>query len=198
MAEVELPKTDELEQLKTRAFDRRVALATSIFAVILAIASLGGNYATKEMLLSQQQASDQWAYFQAKSVKEHQTRTLRLQLEIALAERSAKMPSDVQRKTEALLGQVTEEEKRYEAEKREIEKEAKNLEHERDLNRTKDPYFDFAEVLLQIAIVMASISILADTPALYHFSLFLASLGGFLVLNGYLLLVRLPFLQIGR
>jgi hypothetical protein len=198
MAEVELPKMEELAELKTRAFDKRVALSTSIFAVILAIASLGGNHATKEMLLSQQQASDQWAYYQAKSVKEHQTRTHRLQLEVDLAEREAQMPPKVRKKAEALLDQLTEEEKRYQSEKQEIEKEAKNLEHERDLNRIKDPYFDFAEVLLQIAIVMASVSILADTPAIYHFSIVLASLGGFLALNGYLLLVRIPFLQIGH
>jgi hypothetical protein len=198
MAEIELPKLDELHQLKTRTFERRVALTTSIFAVLLAIASLGGNNATKEMLLSQQQSSDQWAFYQSKSIKEHQTRTQRLQLDLELSERGAKMPPEARKKTEALLGQVAEEENRYQSEKQEIEKEAKALEHERDINRAKDPYFDFAEVLLQISIVMASISILADTPVIFHFSLVLASLGGFLALNGYLLLVRIPFLQIGH
>jgi hypothetical protein len=44
---------------------------------------------------------------------------------------------------------------------------------------------------------MASISILADTPVLFHFSLVLASLGGFLTINGYLFLVRIPFLHVG-
>ncbi len=72
MAELELPKLEELQEHKTRTFERRVALTTSIFAVILAIASLGGNNATKEMLLSQQRSSDQWAFYQAKSIKEHQ------------------------------------------------------------------------------------------------------------------------------
>ena len=108
-----------------------------------------------------------------------------------------KMPAEARNKTEALLKQITEEEKRYQSEKQEIEKEAKSLEHERDLYRTKNPYFEFAEVLLQISIVMASISILADTPVLFHFSLVLASLGGFLTINGYLFLVRIPFLHVG-
>jgi hypothetical protein len=108
------------------------------------------------------------------------------------------MPAEARKKAEALLGEVSDEEKRYHSEKQEIEKEAKTLEHERDINRVKDPYFDFAEVLLQIAIVMASVSILADTPVIFHFSLALASFGGFLALNGYLLLVRIPFLQSGH
>ncbi|MBI3802375.1 MAG: DUF4337 domain-containing protein [Nitrospirae bacterium] len=198
MPEVELPKLEELEKMKTRSFERRVALTTSIFAVVLAIAGLGGSNATKEMLLAQQQASDQWAFYQSKSVKEHQTRTRRMQLEIELAERGPNMPPDIRKRTEGLLAQTTEEEKRYQSEKGEIEKEAKALEQERNIFRARDPYFDFAEVLLQIAIVMASISILSDVPAIFYFSLALASIGTLLVLNGYLLLVKIPFIQSGH
>ena len=86
MAEVELPNPEELEELKARTFTRRVALTTAIFAVVLAIASLGGNNATKEMLLAQQQASDQWAFYQAKVIREHQYRAQKLRLEVELAE----------------------------------------------------------------------------------------------------------------
>jgi hypothetical protein len=49
------------------------------------------------------------------------------------------------------------------SDKKDIEKEARKLEHERDLYRTKDPYFDYAEVLLQIAIVCSSVAILATS-----------------------------------
>jgi len=89
MAEVELPNPEELEELKARTFTRRVALTTAIFAVVLAIASLGGNNSTKEMLLAQQQASDQWAFYQAKVIREHQYRAQRMRLEVELAERGA-------------------------------------------------------------------------------------------------------------
>jgi hypothetical protein len=175
-----------------------VALTMAVFAVILAISSLGGNNATKEMLLAQQQASDQWAFYQSKSIKEHQSRMGRMQLEIDLADRGPNMSAETRKRTEILLSQITEEEKRYQSEKAEIEKEAKGLERERDLSRVKDPYFDFAEVLLQIAIVMASISILADMPPIFYFSLALASIGTFLTLNGYLMIFKLPFLQGGH
>ncbi len=63
MAEVELPDPEELEEVKGKQFTRRVALTTAIYAVLLAITSLGGNNAMKEMLLAQQQASDQWAFY---------------------------------------------------------------------------------------------------------------------------------------
>ena len=66
MSEVEIPNQEELEELKGKAFTRRVALVTAIYAVFLAITSLGGSNAMKEMLLAQQQSSDQWSFYQAK------------------------------------------------------------------------------------------------------------------------------------
>ena len=192
MPEVELPNPEELEERRGKAFTRRVALTTAIYAVVLAIASLGGNNATKEMLLAQQQASDLWAFYQAKAIREHQYRAQKQRLEVDLAERGSAMKPEGRKKFEALMTNFAEEEKRYNAEKKEIEKDAKKLEHERDVNRTKDPYFDFAEALLQIAIVMSSISILSTSRSTFIFSLLLAVIGVLLTLNGYTLIFKLP------
>ena len=76
--EVELPNPEELERAGGARFGRRVALVTAVFAVVLAIAALGGNHAMKEMLLAQQQSSDQWAFYQAKVIREHQYRGQKL------------------------------------------------------------------------------------------------------------------------
>ena len=62
------------------------------------------------------------------------------------------------------------EESKFANDKKEIEQEARKLEKERDINRSKDPYFEYAEVLLQIAIVMASVSIIAASRAVFGFS----------------------------
>ena len=88
MAEVELPNPEELEERRDKAFSRRVALTTAVYAVVLAIASLGGNNAMKEMLLAQQEASNQWSYYQAKVIREHLNRGNKLVLEAQLAEPS--------------------------------------------------------------------------------------------------------------
>lgn len=193
MAEIELPEPEELEEKKSKPFTKRVALTTAIFAVILAITSLGGSNAMKEMLLAQQQASDQWAFYQAKVIREHLYRQQKDRLEIDLMERSNTLKPDIRNRLEAFLKKLSDEEKRYNTEKKEIKKEAEKFEHERDVNRAKDPYFDYAEVLLQIAIVMASIAILAHSPAMFAFALAAASLGALFSLNGFLLLFRLPF-----
>ena len=192
MSEVELPNPEELEEIKGKAFTRRVALTTAIYAVLLAITSLGGNNAMKEMLLAQQLASDQWAFYQAKNIREHFYRGQKQRLELDLLEKESLKP-EVKKRYQELLQKTIEEESRYGTEKKDIEKEAKHLEHERDVNRDKDPYFDYAEVLLQIAIVLASIAILAHSRLMFGFSLVSATLGALMAANGFLMLVRLPF-----
>ncbi len=198
MSEAELPNLDELDEIKNKTFTKRVALATGIFAVVLAIASLGGKNATKEALLAQQQASDQWAFYQAKVIREHQYSIEKLHLEVDLAERGSNMRPETRQKFETLMARFADEEKRYNNEKKDIEKEAKKLEHERDISRDKDSYFDYAEVLLQIAIVMSSISILSVSRPVFFFSLVLAIPGALLTLGGYTLLFKIPLLHGGH
>jgi len=193
MAEVELPNTEELEEIRAKTFTKRVALVTAIFAVMLAVSSLGGNNAMKEMLLAQQQSSDQWAFYQAKVIREHLYRSQKMRIEADLMERGAAIRPEMRKHYESMLSKMNEEEARYNKEKKEIEQEAKKLEHERDINRSKDPYFDYAEVLLQISIVMASISILAVSRQIFAFAIVLASLGGLMGLNGFLLIFKVPF-----
>jgi len=194
VAEVELPNPEELEERRDKAFSRRVALVTAIYAVVLAIASLGGNNAMKEMLIAQQEASNQWAYYQSKVIREHLNRGNKVMLETQLADPSALKGAE-REKFEALAKKFGDEEKRMVVDKKEIEPKARAFEAERDRNQTKDPYFDYAEVMLQIAIVTASISILSTSRPMFWFSLILAISGTLLSVNGFTLLVHIPFLQ---
>lgn len=194
MSEIELPDPEELREIKAKAFTRHVALTTAIFAVILAICALGGRNAMKEMLLAQQQASDQWAFYQAKVIREHLYRGQKMRLELDLLEKETLKP-EIRKRYEELLKKMTVEEARYEEEKKEIQRQARELEHERDLNRAKDPYFDFGEVFLQIAIVMSSIAILAQSRRVFIFALVAAVLGTLLAINGFGLFFHLPFLK---
>ncbi|MEM5787665.1 MAG: DUF4337 domain-containing protein [Syntrophobacteraceae bacterium] len=195
MAEVELPSPDELREMKEKAFTRNVAMVTAFFAVLLAITSLGGNNAMKEMILAQQQSSDQWAFYQAKVIREHLYRSEKIRMETELAMYSDTLAEPAREKLNSVIKMFGEEEKRYNSEKKEIERDARKLEEERDVNRSKDPYFDYAEVLLQIAIVMASVSILAGSSGVFCFAAVAAVLGAILSANGFLLIFKIPFLH---
>jgi hypothetical protein len=194
VAEIEVPNPAELHERGETTFGRRAALTTAIYAVVLSIASLGGNNTVKEMLLAQQQSSDQWAFYQAKVIREHQYRAQKMLLETQLAEPSSLKGAE-RAKVEALATKFAEEEKRYNAEKKDIEKDAKKLELVRDIRRERHPYFEFGEVLLQIAIVSASVSILSTSRPMFWFSLVLAALGAALTLNGFTPLFTLPVLH---
>jgi len=194
VAEVELPNPEELEERRDKAFSRRVALTTAVYAVILAVAALGAGNAMKHMLLAQQQSSDQWAFYQAKVIREHLYRAQALVMQAELADvAAARGPR--QEKLQALATRFADEEKRYNAEKKDIEKEAKKLEHDRDQYRTRDRYFEFAEVFLQIAIVCSSVAILATSRAMFIFSMVMAALGVLGALNGFLLFARVGLLD---
>jgi hypothetical protein len=194
VAEIEVPNPEEIHERGETSFGRRAALTTAIYAVVLSIASLGGNNTVKEMLLAQQQSSDQWAFYQAKVIREHQYRGQKMLLEAQLAEPSTVKGAE-RAKVEALAAKFAEEEKRYNGEKKEIEADAKKLEGARDHRRDRHPYFEFGEVLLQIAIVSASVAILSTSRQMFWFSLVLAVLGAGLTVNGFVPVFTLPFLQ---
>ncbi len=195
MAEIELPNPEELEEKSRNSFTKKVALFTAIYAVALAICSLGGNNSMKEMLLAQQEATNQWAFYQAKNVREYLYRIEKDRLETQLVERGDSMKQSVLKHYKTEIQKVSAEEARLSKDKQAISVEARKQEHERDINRAKDPYFDFGEVLLQIAIVMSSVSIISNSRPVFFFSLGAAAIGSLITLNGFLLLVRIPFLH---
>src|SRR5207302_1361893 len=76
--------------------------------------------------------------------------------------------------------------------KKELLAKAKEWEAMRDRATERDPNFDFAEALFQIAIVLGSVSIVAASRALVKLSGGLAVVASLLMINGYFLLVHLP------
>ena len=66
---------------------------------------------------------------------------------------------------------------------------AKEHEHERDIALRQDPWFDYAEALLQIAIVLTSVAILTGAQVLFWVPCVLGMLGILSTVNGFLLFV---------
>jgi hypothetical protein len=186
MADIQVPDPQEAEERKAKVFTRRVALTTGIYAVALAIASLGGQNALKDMLLASQQAADQWSFFQAKAVRQHLYKLEAQRIDAELEVRKSSIAPDVRQKLEHLRAAHEKNAKRYRKERDAISVEAKKLEKERESNRVKDPYFDYAGVLLQIAIILASIAMLAESRAVFWFSLAGAIGGTGLTVAGFL------------
>ncbi len=74
-----------------------LALTTVILAVCATLSTFkGGGFSTRSVL-SQTQASDQWAYYQAKSIKGYLYELQKEKLELELKSPGAKGPGSVDR-----------------------------------------------------------------------------------------------------
>ena len=189
-----------MDQEKPRdTFRQRAAVGIAILAMLLAITGLGGSNAGKEAVNNNVLASNFWNFFQAKNVRQTVYQLAADEFELGWltdpalppdAKAALKAKADTYRKTAA----------RYESEpatnegKKELISRAKEYEAKRDHALKQDPYFDYAEALLQIAIVLISVSIIADLVWLSFFGGALGVVGGLLTINGFYLLVDLPFL----
>ncbi len=177
-------------------FRRVAAIYVGVAAMLLAIAALGGAEATKEMLNSNIQSSDTYAFYQAKNIRQTLYQTSAAQLELLAAGAAALSDSDKAKAAE-LIKRYRETVTRYESEpetkegKKELMAKAKEWDHKRDHAAAKIPNFEYAEAAFQIAIVLGSVAIVAASPALLGVSGVLAVFGILLTLNGYLLVVPL-------
>ncbi len=138
---------------------QQIAIFTAILATVGAIVSFfGGDTQNKAMLfkneavLKRAEASDQWNYYQAKSMKQN------------LAELAASISADPA-KAEAYRKEA----QRYAGEKKDIEKDARALEAQaKQFNEKSDHalhphhYLSISMTLLQIGIALASITVLTQ------------------------------------
>ena len=179
-------------------FRKFTGIYLGIIAMLLAITALGGANATKTMLNTNIQASDTYGFYQARNIRQTAFQIAAEQLEADLEAQPA-MPDAARSKIERMVKRYRERVDRYESDpstgdgKKELLAKAKEFEAKRDHAAERDPNFDFAEALFQIAIVLGSVSIVAASRSLVKMSGVLAIAGILLMINGYFLLVHLPF-----
>jgi Domain of unknown function (DUF4337) len=176
-------------------FRRLTAIYVGVVAMLLAIATLGGAEATKEMLNANIHASDTYAFYQAKSIRQTVYQTSASELEL-LAGGTA-ISNEDKAKAAELIKKYRDTATRYESDpktgegKQELMEKAHEWEHARDHAAAQLPNFEYGEALFQIAIVLGSVAIVAVSPWLLGFSGILAAAALLLTVNGYFLLVPL-------
>lgn len=179
-------------------FRRRAAVAIGVLAMLLAISGLGGQNATKEMLNANILASDTYAFFQAKNIRQTSNQLAANELELTLLAQP-NIPEEARAQIQTRIDQYKATAARYESDpatgegKKELLHKAQELEHRRDHAARQDPNFDFAAALFQISIVLGSVSIVATSPRLLLLGIALGVVAFVLMLNGFLLLFQLPF-----
>jgi Domain of unknown function (DUF4337) len=166
---------DEIERTGSKML-RWVSLTTAILAAVAAVASLRAGDTVNEALALksdatriQAQASDQWAYYQAKGIKGAVTRGSIVSWKAS----GHAVPADLEATAE-----------RYDAEQKEIQTKAKELESERDAKEheaagllEKHHHYAAAVALFQVAIALGAVSALTRVRLVWFGSLVLGALG---------------------
>src|SRR5689334_1139842 len=102
-----------------------LALTTVILAVCATMATFKGGGFSSRSLLSQTQASDQWAFYQSKSIKGYLNEMQKDQLELQVQTvGGGKLAEEYRTKIDGYSKKIA----KYEAEKKKIEEDAKKLE----------------------------------------------------------------------
>ncbi len=164
-----------------------LALTTVIFAVCATLSTFkGGGYSTKSVI-SQAQASDQWAYYQAKSIRESQyvIQKENLELELRVLPKTA-LPEAV-RGYEDAIKKAGENIDKYDKEKNAIQKEAKALEAIRDYAQGHSKPFGLAVIFFQVAILLSSIAGLFKRKMIWYIGLPIGIAGLIYFANGFFL-----------
>ncbi len=190
---------DSLREAKELDLDRRIAVYIAVLAVLLSICSVGGGNASKDSTRTNIQASDTWAFFQAKNQRQTAYRLAADGLHLRLSEPG--LPDAARKEIEQKFAAYQAEIEHLESDsqkgegKKELVAKAKEFEKGRDMALRQDPYFDYAEAFLQIGVVLASASIVLKNSSLLWGSGFLSFLGFLLMLNGFTLAVSIPFIE---
>jgi Domain of unknown function (DUF4337) len=156
-----------------------VSLTISILAVLVAGATLLGHRAHTEELLLQSQATDQWAYYQAKNIRLHEMQ--------GIADLLSALTPQEKKETLSVREKYVKEVERYQSDKEDISEKAKELERERDLVSRRADRFDGGEALLEVGLVICSITLLTKRRLFWFGGMFVAGLGVVMALTGLFL-----------
>ncbi len=141
--------------------NKKIALLIAVIALCLALSETLGKGAQTETIAKNVEASNLWAFFQAKSIRRTTVQTAAEQAKLAL-------PSDDAAKA-AVQKQIDQWQKtaaRYRSEPEtgegteQLAERAKHAEEERELATAKYHHFELASAAFQIGIVLASATII--------------------------------------
>ncbi|HEX8552055.1 MAG TPA: DUF4337 domain-containing protein [Abditibacteriaceae bacterium] len=183
------------------------ALWIGILALLLAISGLGGGNAAEDMVDYNVRANDTWAFYQAKNIRQTANELAADQLETQLLIHEKTLSAPARRAIAAKIAGYKATAARYDDEpdakapndllkgegKKQLKAQAAFYETQRERAGEQDSNFDFADVLLQIAVVVGSVAILASSRSMLTLSFVSGTLGALLAFNGYTLLVALPW-----
>lgn len=163
------------------------ARTTAVLAVLAAVSS--GQYANQfsRTILAQAEASDQWSYYQAKSIKRH---IVAGQVELLRA--LATTAPQAQGALDKLQADDSASVKKYEAELLEAKAKAQKIEADKRLHQQQGNWFQGAFIILQAGVVLCTIAASSRRKEMWALAIVLGVAGLAVVGYGFMLGLKPP------
>ena len=175
---------EELQELQEHAEHSKhhpetapITLTMAILAVLVATVSLLGHRSHTEEVVLQNRVSDEWAFYQAKTIRRHEDQIV---VDTAALTRDPEQAAKIKEKYEAEVD-------RYGEDQKELESEAKKLQAEQGQVRKRADRYDLSEVFLEIGLVVTSITLLSGKRPFWYAGLGMAVLGAAVAVSSALI-----------
>jgi hypothetical protein len=149
--------------------NRKIALLIAVLALFLSFSETLGKGAQTEAISSNIESSDLWAFYQAKTIRMTQVRTAAEGLKVTAATASdptAKSAIDQQIDAWEKAAKRFESDPETHEGRKELAEHAKQLEEERDLFLARYHHYELASAAFQVAIVLASATVITGMTVL--------------------------------
>jgi len=164
MEEIEIPTEHLHEQMKEKAEEllgkiegkvsMYIAICTAVMAVLAAIAGLMAGHFSNEAMIDQIKSSDQWAFYQAKSIK-----------------------AEIQNFQPLVAGSIKKSSEQIKKEEEVIKVQAEEFARSSEIKLEKHSWLAKAVTFFQVAIAISAISILSRKTFLWYVGILLALAG---------------------
>jgi hypothetical protein len=173
-----MSEAPEIPEAKDR-FEKAVAITIAVMAVFLSWISNRGDDAKTNAIIKTNEATNTWGHFQSKSIKE---RLIEVALDLDSNRNGAAADGEPHfRLTANLRNEID----RYRNEKADIEKVAEKLQAEAVLEMRINHRSAKGSLMLQVAIVIASMAMLARSKSLWIAGILLAAAGSAIGISAY-------------
>lgn len=190
--------TKSAEEEKKEQFQQKCSIVIASIAALLLINNMGAQNASSQATFENANAINTFAFYQAKNIRQNDLNLAATVLEGVVNTAASIANQDAKRQLNEQAQAFRTKALGYESEpetgegKKELLQKARQAETQRNFALQQGPYFDFASLALQLAIIMFSVVLITNRKTLYASGIVAAVLGTLLSINGFFLWFHIP------
>jgi hypothetical protein len=184
MSEIDETISEAVEKAREShdGLNNLIAVLVALLATFMALCNIKDGNIVQAMSQEQAKSVDQWAYYQAKGMKQNLAESVLDQLQLRKAEGAGAAAPLLDKEIATYTQQV----KKYDKEKADIKRVAEGAQTEYDRLNVHDDQFDMSEATISISIALLGVSALTRKKWLVGLAILFAGFGVVLGLAGFL------------